>query len=143
MMHKDIVKFITKHHVAALSMQDGEGTWSSNCFYAFAPADHMLVFLSHGDTLHAQLLLRNPRISGAISEQTKSVLKIQGIQFKGTAELTDSKTLRQLYNKRFPFASVVDATLWAVRLNTVKFTSNIVKFGKKLHWESKSPHSLL
>jgi len=134
-MHGDIVKFISKHHVMVLSMRDGEDTWSCCCFYTFILADPTLVFLSHNDTRHAMLMLQTPCISGTISQQTKSVRLIRGVQFKGVACITDSESLREQYNKRFPFAGMVKAALWAVRLDYVKFTSNLIIFGEKLYWE--------
>ena len=134
-MHDDIVKFISKCHVAALSMRDGENLWSFCCFYLFIPYSCALVFLSGEDTLHARLMSRNPGVSGTISRQTKSVPRIQGVQFKGAGQVTDSVYLRRRYNRRFPFACMADAALWTVRLDYVKYTSNIIKFGKKLYWE--------
>jgi len=134
-MHGNIVKFISKCHVAALNMRDGACTWSFCCFYVFNPYDPTLVFLSDEDTRHVKLMLQNPCVSGTISQQTRSVLRIRGIQFKGVAGMTDSELLREEYNKRFPFACVVKTGLWVVRLDLVKFTSNIIKFGEKLYWE--------
>ena len=134
-MHSDIAKFFLKNHVAALSVEDEEGTWSCCCFYVFVPSDPTLLFLSYMDTHHSRLMTRNPAVSGTVSQQTKSVLRIQGAQFKGVAYIADSTSMRQLYNSRFPFANTSDAALWAVRINYVKFTSNILKFGEKVHWE--------
>jgi uncharacterized protein YhbP (UPF0306 family) len=134
-MHDDIVRFISKHHVAALSIRDEEYTWSCCCYYSFIPSDPALLFLSNSDTRHAKLMLQTPYVSGTISRQTKSVFRIQGVQFKGVARITDSVQMRQSYSKRFPFVCLTDAELWTLRLDYVKFTSNIVKFGKKLYWE--------
>lgn len=133
-MDSKIEKFIKKNHVAALSIQHDDGTWCCNCFYAFHDEDPHIVFLSHGDTLHAKLMTKNPKISGAIAGQTKTIASIQGIQFTGLASFSQDQAMRKVYNKRFPFAALVEASMWVIRLDTIKYTSNIIKFGNKLYW---------
>jgi uncharacterized protein YhbP (UPF0306 family) len=127
---RPIIKFLKRNHIASIATQD----WSFSCFYAYYEADPHLLFLSDNNTAHAQLLLQNPRVSGTIAKHTRTVAHIQGVQLVGEAFIADDSALRSIYNKRFPFAAISAATLWAVRLDLVKYTSNIVTFGKKIEW---------
>jgi uncharacterized protein YhbP (UPF0306 family) len=135
MLEKKIIKFIKKNHVAAIAAQNDTGTWCFNAFYAFDEDDPHIIFLSTHDTLHADLMTQNPHVSGTISGQPKLVAAIQGIQFTGFAFPSEDKHLRTLYNKRFPFAIVINAPMWAIRIDKIKYTSNITTFGSKIYWE--------
>jgi uncharacterized protein YhbP (UPF0306 family) len=136
-MNVKIASFIKKNHVASLSMQDGDGTWSFNCFYAVHEIGH-LIFLSQDDTMHARLMKENAKISGTIARQSRTVAAIQGVQFAGVATISHDKTIRGIYNRRFPFATAIEAELWIVQLDRVKYTSNLIAFGSKISWERTS-----
>ena len=130
-----IVKFIKKNHVAALAVQNDNSIWCFNCFYTFYNDDPHIIFLSQANTLHAKLMSQNPHVSGTISAQTKTIAAIQGIQFTGLAVYSQDDRLRAVYNKRFPFAAVIEAEMWTVRLDKIKYTSSIITFGSKIYWE--------
>lgn len=138
-MEKATIDFIQANFVLSVTtVGKGNKPWSANCFYAFNETNNTLIFISHGNTKHYQMLTENPVVSGTISAQTKNVLHIQGIQFTGkvvTPEGQDSKDANSRFYKRFPFARFVRAKLWVLELDHVKFTDNTLGFGKKLIWE--------
>jgi uncharacterized protein YhbP (UPF0306 family) len=130
-----VVKFLQKHHVASLSIHQGEGTWSANCFYAFDPETVRLVFLSNEKSLHSKLMTTHPQISGTVAGNARTVSRIEGVQFRGTALSSTNSAARRLYNERFPFARLVESTLWEIELSEVKYTSNLISFAKKTIWK--------
>ena len=53
-------------------------------------------------------------------------------------ELANSEHLekaKKVYLKRFPFAALMDTTLWLVIIDYLKMTDNSFGFGKKMVWE--------
>ena len=137
-MDKVIVDFLKAKYVLSLSVVENNRSWSSNCFYAFAESMNALVFISHGNTKHYQLLTQNPYVSGTIAAQTKNVVHIQGVQYTGktvTPEGPQSKEANSIYYKRFPFARFVRAKLWVLEIDFLKYTDNSLGFGKKIIWE--------
>lgn len=48
-------------------------------------------------------------------------------------ELAD--LVKFVYLKRFPFAALMDTTLWVLQIDYAKMTDNRLGFGKKLIWE--------
>jgi uncharacterized protein YhbP (UPF0306 family) len=64
--------------------------------------------------------------------------KIQGIQFSGRMEIPQGEMIektRNAYLKRFPFAVLMDTTLWILYADQIKMTDNRLGFGKKLIWQ--------
>ena len=133
-LERRVRDFLHKEHVASLSIREGEGTWSANCFYAFLPEEIAFVFLSDKDSHHAGLFVESPLISGTIAGRADKVALIEGVQFKGSVSEAKDKTLRKAYNKRFPFAALAGSTLWLITADYIKYTSNIITFGRKIHW---------
>ncbi len=137
-MDKAIVDFLSANYVLSLSIAENNKSWSVNCFYAFNPDDDSLIFISHGNTKHYQMLLKNPYVSGTIVAQTQNFTHIQGIQYTGKTTAPSGTTVKlanTLYNQRFPFARFVLAKLWVLELHYVKYTDNTLGFGKKITWE--------
>lgn len=111
----------------------------ANCFYAFFPEKHLLVFKSDIHTLHIQNAQLNPRVAGTIIPDITKVGIIQGIQFAGIFIAPDTETdkeLSRIYHKKFPFAIAMRSGIWAIKLIRVKMTDNTLGFGKKLSWEA-------
>ena len=133
-LERKVADFLQREHVTSLSVREGEGTWSANCFYVFLPQEAVFIFLSDKESLHARLFADMQLISGTIAGRADSVALIEGVQFKGLVFETKDKTLRKIYNKRFPFAAFAKSTLWQVKADYIKYTSNIISFGKKIHW---------
>ncbi len=137
-MDKVIVNFLHANYVLSLSIADSNRSWSANCFYAFDEQEDTLIFISHGNTTHYQMITKNPYVSGTIVAQTQNVTHIQGIQFTGKAITPNgnrSKQANSIYYQRFPFAKFVRAKLWVLELHYVKYTDNTLGFGKKICWE--------
>lgn len=138
---KKIVAFLKKHHVLTLATCIDHQSWCANCFYAFLEDEAALVFTSGYETRHIQETLKNNRVAGSIVLETSVVNKIQGIQFTGRLELPAEKMIdksKYAYLKRFPFAALMDTTLWVLHIDHLKMTDNRLGFGKKLIWERKS-----
>ncbi|OFX56718.1 MAG: hypothetical protein A2046_00265 [Bacteroidetes bacterium GWA2_30_7] len=132
-----IIKFIKKHHVMTLSTCVNNELWTAHCFYAYMKDSNTLIFSSDLKTKHAMDFQKNPNVSGGIVMETKIVGKIQGIQFKGIVSKPyeqDFGKVKSVYLKRFPYAVLVETTLWKLDLNYIKMTDNNLGFGKKLIW---------
>lgn len=132
-----ITAFLKKHHVLTLSTTIDNQPWCANCFYAFHEPSMSLVFTSGFETRHIKEGTQNPKVAGSIVLETSVVGKIQGIQFSGELLLPEGDMADQVnhvYLKRFPFAALMDTTLWALRIDYAKMTDNRLGFGKKLIW---------
>ena len=133
-----IITFLKKHHVLTLATVSGEQPWVANCFYAFMEERMAFVFTSGYETRHIQEAVLNKKVAGNVVLETGIVGKIQGIQFSGTLELAEGEALiaaEKAYLKRFPFAALMDTTLWLLPVDYLKMTDNRLGFGKKLMWE--------
>ncbi len=132
-----IIAFLKKHHVLTLSTTIDNQPWCANCFYAFHEQSMNLVFTSGYETRHIKEGTQNPNVAGSIVLETSVVGKIQGIQFSGELLLPEGEMadqIRHIYLKRFPFAALMDTTLWALRIDYAKMADNRLGFGKKLIW---------
>jgi len=133
-----IVTFLQKHHVLTLATVSGDQPWVANCFYAFLEAEMAFVFTSGVDTRHIREVTLNPKVAGNVVLETSIVGKIQGIQFSGTLVKAEGEALSHVssaYLKRFPFAALMETTLWILSIDYLKMTDNRLGFGKKLLWE--------
>lgn len=79
-----------------------------------------------------------PMVAGTVALETKTVGKIQGIQFAGEMIRADSPKQQELYFKAFPYARVMNPILWCIRMERCKMTDNRFGFGKKLIWKRES-----
>ena len=132
-----ITTFLKKHHVLTLATALGDQPWVANCFYAFDAEQMAFVFTSGYETRHIQEATANPKVAGNVVLETSIIGKIQGIQFSGTLIKAEGEALSQassLYLKRFPFAALMDTTLWILPIDFLKMTDNRLGFGKKLLW---------
>jgi uncharacterized protein len=135
---KRIADFIEKHHVLTLATSSENQPWCANCFYAYLEDENMLVFTSDEDTRHVAEVSLNQVVAGSIVLETSVVGKIQGIQFAGIMEKPTGELAKKVnlaYLKRFPFAALMNTSLWVIKLNYIKMTDNRLGFGKKLIWE--------
>ena len=132
-----IIKFIKKHHVLTLATSLNNRPYCANCFYAYIEEENAFVFTSDTHTKHIQDALNQPVVAGSIVLETNVVGKIQGIQFTGVLEKESDSNInsaKTAYMKRFPFALLMDTTLWVLKVDFLKFTDNRLGFGKKLIW---------
>ncbi|MDF1546833.1 MAG: pyridoxamine 5'-phosphate oxidase family protein [Bacteroidales bacterium] len=135
---KRIVEFIKEHHVLTLATSKNNEPYCANCFYAYLDDENAFVFTSDTNTKHMQDVLEQPLVAGSVVLETKTVGKIQGIQFTGLlSEPNDilHKKAKKVYLKRFPYAALMKTTLWILELNFIKMTDNRLGFGKKLIWK--------
>lgn len=129
-----IERLIGKHHLLSLATY-AEGLWCCSMFYAYDPEDTALIVASDPQTHHMQNVALNPEVAGTIALETKTVGKIEGIQFRAQMMLSEEGRAKSLYFKRFPYALAMNPILWKIRLLEVKLTDNTLGFGKKLRWE--------
>jgi uncharacterized protein len=137
---KRITDFIKKHHVLTLATSKNNETWCANCFYVYMEEEVALVFTSDISTKHIQNTLTQPKVAGTVVLETSVLGKIQGIQFTGKLVKADSDLLNiahTKYLKRFPFAILMETTIWVLFLDYIKMTDNRLGFGKKLIWEAE------
>ena len=135
---KKIVSFLKKHHVLTVSTCVDQQPWCANCFYAFDPVGMALIFTSDFSTRHIREGMANTNVAGSVVLETSVIGKIQGIQFTGQLILPEQdrvESIKHTYLSRFPFAVLMETTLWDLRLDYLKMTDNRLGFGKKLIWE--------
>lgn len=133
-----VTTFLRKHHVLTLATVSGDQPWVANCFYAFIEEQMAFVFTSGNETRHIQEVTLNNKVAGNVVLETNIIGKIQGIQFSGKLILAEGEALgkaRSAYLKRFPFAALMETTLWILPIDYLKMTDNRLGFGKKLVWE--------
>ena len=138
----NITKFFQANHVASIAAA-AEGTiWSACCFYVFDEAAARLVVLTSQKTRHGRLMSANPRIAGTVAGQPGSIAKISGIQFTALARLldgeADKKSALSLYYQAHPAARAMKSDVWALDLDTVKFTDNKLVFAQKTYWQREA-----
>jgi uncharacterized protein len=135
--HK-IAKFIQQQHVLSLSILLADNQpWACNAFYVFDEVNWSLYILSELKTTHAKAMLKNSNIAGTISISPKTIAKIKGIQFTAKAKLlteNQANNAYQHYYHVFPFARIIKAPIWSLRLQEIKMTDNLIGFAHKTHW---------
>lgn len=131
-----ITAFIDSHHVMSLATTDKESLSVCSLFYAYDAESLSFVVASADATTHVLHTQKNPNIAGNILLETALVGKIQGVQFWGIFEELQSKKLKTLYFKKFPYALALNPKLWSIKVNRLKMTDNTLGFGKKILWEA-------
>ncbi len=131
-MTSKIETFIGEHHLLSLATL-GEVLWCCSLFYAYDSDAIAFIIATDPATIHGLNVVKNPIVAGTVVLETKTVGKIQGIQFRG--EMTSCRDGREIYFKAFPYALVMNPTLWRIRLDEIKMTDNTLGFGKKLIWK--------
>jgi len=137
---KRMIDFIKKHHVLTLATSNNNKPYCANCFYTFLEDEIAFVFTSDMNTKHIQDSINQNYVGGSVVLETSVIGKIQGIQFNGTifkAENAILEKANKAYIKRFPFAALMNTTLWVLKLSFIKMTDNRLGFGKKLIWKAE------
>ncbi len=127
--------FINKHHVLSLATSDGKELSVCSLFYAYSKKYLSFVVASSDDTTHITHILQNSNIAGNILLETKTIGKIQGLQFRGEFTVLKNTELKKKYFKQFPHAIVMKPKLWQIKINYFKMTDNTLGFGKKIIWQ--------
>ena len=134
----NIVKFLSNHHVISIAAAEEGEVWAACCFYVFDEANARLIVLTSLKTKHGGMMSRSAKVAGTIAGQPDSIAKISGIQFAATAALiedeADLKVAQSLYYKAHPVARVMKSDVWALNLDSVKFTDNKLVFAQTTYW---------
>ncbi|OHD84139.1 MAG: hypothetical protein A2Y52_09005 [Sulfuricurvum sp. RIFCSPLOWO2_02_43_6] len=132
-MIKKIERFIHEHHLLSLASM-GDRLWCCSMFYAYDPLSVSFIVASDETSEHMKNVAQNFHVAGTVALETKTVGKIQGIQFVGVMDKAEKKA-HELYFEAFPYARIMNPTLWVIRLDEVKMTDNTLGFGKKVTWK--------
>ena len=127
-----IALFLDEHHVLSLATSNGDELSVCSLFYTYSKIVNSFIVASDDKTLHIEHITQNKNIAGNIVLETKSVGKIQGVQFRGEFLALRDEELKQLYFKAFPYAKLMMPTLWQIKVNYFKMTNNTLGFGKKI-----------
>ena len=127
-----IVNFINKHHVMSLATFADSSLSVCNLFYTFDEKEVSFIVASSDDTTHIKNIVKNQNIAGSIVLETKTVGKIQGLQFKGESLELNDTSLKKLYFKAFPYALAMNPKLWQIKIDYFKMTDNNLGFGRKI-----------
>lgn len=134
----NIAKFLADNHVVSIATSAEDRLWGACCFYVFDAEQARLIILTSRKTEHGSMMAAQPQIAGTIAGQPDSITKISGIQFRATAECLEDDESRKvalsLYYKAHPVARAMKSDVWALNLDTVKFTDNKLVFAQKTHW---------
>ena len=133
-----ITSFLTKHHVLTLATTDGSELSACSLFYAYSMKENSFVVASSDDTLHIHNIEKNNHIAGNILLETKTIGKIQGVQFRGVFVALNDSGLHDLYFENFPYAKIMNPKLWKIKVEYFKMTDNSLGFGKKIIWQGTS-----
>ena len=131
-----ITLFLKEHHVMSLATAYADELSVCSLFYAYDEKKTSFVVASSEDTTHIQQILKNPQIAGNILLETKTVGKIQGVQFRGVFSVLKDESLEKLYFKTFPHAMLMKPKLWQINVEYFKMTDNTLGFGKKIIWQN-------
>jgi uncharacterized protein YhbP (UPF0306 family) len=133
---QSIEKFIKQHHVLSLATSADDEISVCSLFYAYSESEQSFIVASSKETNHIRHIQSNNKIAGNILLETKEVGKIQGVQFKGVFEELENKEDAKLYFQEFPYAKVIQPTLWKIKVEYFKMTDNKLGFSKKIIWQA-------
>ena len=133
-----IESFISEHHILNLATCKNNIPQCATLFFAYNSKEVAFIVASDEKTEHIENILKNNKVAGTIALETKTVGKIQGIQFQADICLSNFKEDKRLYFKTFPYALAMNPTLWRIKLTYIKLTDNRLGFGKKIIYEVAS-----
>ena len=134
-MEERIVKFLKKMHLASVCTIDDEGQpYAFSAFYAFDELNFSLLLASSDESSHVKFLKNSKLVAGTVALDTKIVGKIEGVQFQGVMREAKENEI-EIYFKRFFYSKAMNPKIWSISLEKLKFTSNVLGFGKKIRWE--------
>ena len=122
----------------SLATTDKEQLSVCSLFYVYDTQSRAFIVASSDETTHVKHAIKNPSVAGNILLETKSVGKIQGLQFRGTFRELQDIRLKKLYFKAFAYALALNPKLWSIEANYFKMTDNRLGFGKKIIWQATS-----
>ena len=128
--------FLDEHHILSLATCKENIPQCATLFYVYDPLLVSFIVASDTKTEHIQNLLSNENIAGTIALETKTIGKIQGIQFQGIMTLSKNSEDKKRYFKAYPYALAMNPTLWNIKILSMKLTDNRLGFGTKLVWKA-------
>lgn len=135
---KRITDFIHKHHIFTLATSCNNVPYTCTCFYVYIDELNLFVFTTDYGTRHADEMLAQPFVAGAVALETYMTGKIQGIQFTGLSEVLNGSLYaraNKVYLQKFPVATFKKLVLWGIKPDFIKMTHNRLGFGTKLIWK--------
>ncbi|SFV74488.1 hypothetical protein MNB_SM-3-1400 [hydrothermal vent metagenome] len=134
-MKKDIDKiihFLDEHHILSLATSFEDELSVCNLFYAYDKQNNAFIVASDENTNHIKHILQNNKVAGTVVLETKQVGKIQGVQFQAIMKKSTNEREKKLYFDAFPYAKLLNPTLWSIQVYFFKMTDNKLGFGKKI-----------
>ena len=132
-----IRKFLAEQGELTLCVAAAGVPYCASCFYSFMPDAISMVIKSEEKTRHIREALEYKSIAGTVTERNRLPGIIKGIQFSGIF-LNPSEDLlleaKEVYYKRYPFASVMQGKLWVIEAHWIKMTDNTPFTGRKQIW---------
>lgn len=126
-MPPQILSFLHKMRLLSLAVQDENGVYIANAFYAFDEVNLSLIIASHESSKHIKLALENNNVALNIAKDSKIAL-LQGLQIK--ALLSEANEAQErMYHAKFPFAKLSKfaqnkPNFYALKLLYIKMTDN-------------------
>ncbi len=128
--------FIDEHHILTLATSQDNRPQCATLFFVYDALHVSFIVASDSKTQHIQNVMHNACVAGTIALETKSIGKIQGIQFQAEIMLSKDAEDKKLYFKAFPYALAMNPTLWKIKISSMKLTDNRLGFGTKLTWNA-------
>ena len=141
-MPPPFVGFLKEHHVMTLATCHDDEPYCCSLFYAYMEGEGCFAFSSESATQHVRNLSHNMFAAACIALETEAIGKIQGVQIQGLVYRPGdalAKAARKAYLHRFPYAVLLDTTIWLLEPTWAKLTDNRFGFGKKLTWKKELP----
>jgi uncharacterized protein YhbP (UPF0306 family) len=139
-MPPPFISFIKEHHVVTLATCHNDEPYCCSLFYAYMESEGCFVFSSESTTKHVRDLSHNMFVGACIALETEAIGKIQGLQMQGLVYRPKddlAKAAHKAYMRRFPYAALLNTTLWVLEPTWAKLTDNRLGFGKKVTWEKE------
>ncbi len=110
-LERQVVAFLSAHHVMSLATLGPDGPHAANLFYALDGL--ALVWVSDPVTRHSLHVEADPRVAATIAPDYTDFAAIRGVQIAGTAQRIAADAVRARYlalmEARYPFLRQVAA----------------------------------
>ncbi|WGE89573.1 pyridoxamine 5'-phosphate oxidase family protein [Actinobacillus arthritidis] len=143
-MQRRITNILHKKYLCTISGCENNQPWSFICFYKFDPEYDRLIYLTSNQTKHAQILYKNPCISGTIYTPTRFHSLLQGIQFSGKSyclEGESAQNARRIYNNAFKPYTDDSLDIWEIQLEQIRLIDHSLGRYGKMEWKKGDPES--
>jgi hypothetical protein len=136
----NIAAFFAANHVVSIAAAHAGEVWSACCFYVFDADAARLIVLTSQNTRHGAMMAASPRIAATIAGQPEGFTQISGIQLAARARILageERKAALAQYTAAHPMAKALalKTDVWALDLDSVKYTDNKLVFAQKTRWQ--------